>query len=344
MKAAVFLGEGEVSLTTREDPGLIEKDDVIVQVAGNGICGTDVHALAVPARIPYAPNTIIGHEIVGTIVEAGPESPWAKGLRVAVHPNVYCDRCASCRRGLRNMCANMRNIGQDMDGGVAEFCRVPANRIFTLPDELPFDRAVLAEPLACILNGTRKAALHAGETVVVLGGGPIGLLYAMVLKANGAAPVIVSEPHAERRRLATEVGADITVDPTSDDLQQRVLDATGGEGADVVVDAAGGMIPEGLELIRRGGRVIIFGVSHRTKEISSIPVIVKEAKIQGVLDADENFPLAIKLLTENAAGFDRLVTHRLGFEDFDTAVAVARDGQAVKAVVSLDTSAIPLAA
>jgi 2-desacetyl-2-hydroxyethyl bacteriochlorophyllide A dehydrogenase len=344
MKAAVFLGEGEVSLTTREDPVLIERDDVIVRVAGNGICGTDVHALAVPARIPYTPNTIIGHEIVGTIVEAGPEAPWQVGQRVAVHPNVYCDHCPACRRAQRNLCENMRNIGQDMDGGLAELVRVPGNRAFVLPDELPFDRAVLAEPLACILNGTHKAALHAGESVLVLGGGPIGLLYAMVLKANGAYPMIVSEPHPSRRQSALEVGADLVIDPTTEDVAERVREATGGEGADVVVDAAGGMIPEALELIRRGGRIMIFGVSHRTAEISSIPVIVKEAKIQGVLDADEYFPQGIKLLTENSAGFDRLVTHRVGFEDLDAAVAAARDGEAVKAVVSLDPAEIAVAA
>jgi 2-desacetyl-2-hydroxyethyl bacteriochlorophyllide A dehydrogenase len=344
MRAAVFVQEGEVSLTTRDEPGLIEKDDVIIRVAGNGICGTDVHALAVPARIPYAPGTVIGHEFVGTIEAAGPESPFTAGQRVTVHPNIYCDHCASCRRGARNLCLNMRNLGQDMDGGLAELCRVPSNRVFVLPDELPFDRAVLAEPLACILNGTRKAAVHAGESVVVLGGGPIGLLYAMVLKANGAYPLIVSEPRAARRQLAADVGADVVVDPTSDSLGERVLEATHGEGADVVVDAAGGMIPEGLELIRRGGRVIVFGVSHRAREISSIPVIVKEASIHGVLDADENFPLAIKLLTENSAGFERLVTHRVTFDDFDAAVAAARDGQAVKAVVSLDQDEIAVAA
>ena len=337
MRAAVFEGDGVVTVTERPDPTIVDSRDVILRVAANGICGSDLHALRVPPAIVYPPGIVIGHEYVGTIEEAGPASPYAVGTRVVVHPNVVCGHCWYCRNGRSNVCEQQDALGCTVDGGTSEFARVPSSNIFPIPDDLPLDRAILAEPLACILNGTRKAQMHAGESLVVLGAGPIGALYLAVLRQNGAGPAIVSEPSPARRALALELGADIAIDPTTEDVIERVREETDGLGADVVVDAHGSMLGDALQMIRKGGRVICFGATRSPREADFLPLIHrKEANIRGVFDAADNIPLAIRLLHQDRVGFDRLVTHRLPLDQFDAAVESARSGVAMKAAVVVD--------
>ncbi len=342
MRAAKFEGDGRVNVTTVDDPRIEDARDVIVRVVANGICGSDLHALKVPPTMEYTPGIVIGHEMAGVVEEVGSASPFAPGDRVVVHPNLYCDLCHYCRIGRRNLCENVVHLGNNSDGGAAEFCRVPSNRIFRIPSELPFERAVLAEPLGCVLNGTRKSRVHPGESVVVLGGGPIGAMYAMVLKARGADPVIVSEPVAKRRAELLALGADLVVDPGSSQLIEIVLEATNGLGADVVVDTVGALLPEALACLRRGGRVVVFGVDFRPREMVLPTMLSKEATVTGVYCADDNFPLAINMLEQNHPGFERLVTHRYQLDDFDAAVASARSGEAMKPIVVIDEFEVEL--
>jgi threonine dehydrogenase-like Zn-dependent dehydrogenase len=342
MRAAIFEGEGRVNITSKPDPSIVNSDDVIIGVAGNGICGSDIGALAVPPRIKYTVGIVIGHETVGTVVEVGPTSDLKPGDRVVVHPNIYCGRCWYCQTGQRNLCGDQQIVGENIDGGTAEFLLVPTDRAYKLPDELPFDRAILAEPLGCVLNGTHKARIHPGESLVLFGAGPIGSLYFMTLKARGAYPVIVAEPAEHRRKAALELGADVVIDPTSEDVQEKVMEATGGLGADVVIDTVGSLAPLGIEIIRKGGRVLIFGVNLTARETSFIRVVAKEAKIEGILDAADHLALAIRLLTQNRIPYGRLVTSRFGLDDFDRAVDGARHGEILKPVVVIDDAAIGL--
>jgi threonine dehydrogenase-like Zn-dependent dehydrogenase len=342
MRAAIFEGEGRVNVTTTSDPSITDPTDVIIAVAGNGICGSDIGALATPPRLKYKPGIVIGHETVGTVVEAGPASDLDPGDRVVLHPNIWCGRCWYCQSGQRNLCVDQEILGENRDGGTAEFCRVPTNRAYKLPDELPFDRAVLAEPLGCVLNGTRKSQIHPGESLVLFGAGPIGSLYFMTLKARGAYPVVVVETAAARREDALELGADLVIDPSVEDVKERVLEATGGLGADVVIDTVGTQAPLAIDIIRRGGRVLVFGVNLAAREFAFINLVRKEAKLEGILDAGDNLALAIRLLTQNRIDYDRLITSRFALDDFDSAVDGGRHGQIMKPVVVVDDSAIAL--
>jgi threonine dehydrogenase-like Zn-dependent dehydrogenase len=344
LRAAIFEGEGRVNVTTTPDPSIENPTDVIIGVAGNGICGSDIGALALPPRNTYTPGIVIGHETVGTVLEAGPDSDLTPGDRVAVHPNIWCGRCWYCQSGQRNLCVDQEVLGENRDGGTAEFFRVPTDRAYKLPDELPFDRAVLAEPLGCVLNGTRKAQIHPGESLVLFGAGPIGSLYFMTLKARGAYPVIVVETAPARRQAALELGADLVIDPTAEDVFERVQEATSGLGADVVIDTVGSQAPLAIDIIRRGGRVLVFGVNLAAREFKFINLVRKEAKLEGILDAGDNLALAIRLLTQNRIPFDRLITSRFSLDDFDGAVDGGRNGQIMKPVVVVDDSAIALEA
>ena len=334
MRAAVFEGNGKVTISERPEPTVSRPDDVVIRIAANGLCGSDLRALATPPEMVYDQGVIVGHEFSGTIADAGDEVTLEPGTKVVVHPNIWCQTCWYCRSGHTNLCDRFVHVGSMRDGGAAELCVVPERMVYRVPDDMPLDLAALAEPLACVLNGTRQASVHPGESVVVLGGGPIGLLYLMLFKAAGAAPLIVSEPAPERARWAHELGADEVFDPRTTNLQEAVRDLSEGRGADVVVDSVGALLADAVACVRKAGRVLVFGLNERIESvIRPADLVYREISLSGVYIARGTFPLAVSLLTDNALGFDRLVTHKLQLEAFDEAIDLLRTGEAVKALV-----------
>jgi 2-desacetyl-2-hydroxyethyl bacteriochlorophyllide A dehydrogenase len=334
MRAAVFEGAGRVAVQNRPDPVLARPDEVIIQVAVNGLCGSDLRAFATPPEMVYDEGVVVGHEFSGTVVAAGHEATLAIGNRVIVHPNIWCQTCEQCRSGRTNLCDRFVHIGSMRDGGAAELCVVPERMVYRVPDSLPFSLAALAEPLACVLNGTTRARVHPGEAVLVLGGGPIGLLYVMLIAAAGASPVLVSEPSPTRAAWARDLGADVVIDPSSQDVAAEVLAATNGIGVDVAIDSVGSLLPQAIDSVRKGGRIYVFGLNERAEVmIRPAQLAYREVAIEGVYIAKGTFPLALRMLEENALGFDRLVTHEIPLEQFADAVELLRSGEALKALV-----------
>jgi threonine dehydrogenase-like Zn-dependent dehydrogenase len=334
MRAAIFEGNGRVAIAERADPKVSRPDDVLIRIAANGLCGSDLRALATPPEMVYDEGVILGHEFSGTIEDVGDEVMLEPGARVVVHPNIWCQTCWYCRSGHTNLCDRFVHIGSMRDGGAAELCVVPERMVYRVPDELAFDVAALAEPLACVLNGTKQASIHPGESVLILGGGPIGLLYLILLKAAGASPLIVSEPTPHRARWARDLGADEVVDPRATNVQDVARELTEGRGVDVAVDSVGALLPDAVASVRKAGRVLVFGLNERIEAvIRPVDLVYREISISGVYIARGTFPLAVKLLTENKLGLDRLVTHRLDLEQFDEAIELLRTGEAVKALV-----------
>jgi threonine dehydrogenase-like Zn-dependent dehydrogenase len=334
MRAAIFEGNGRVAIAERADPKVSRPDDVLIRIAANGLCGSDLRALATPPEMVYDEGVILGHEFSGTIEDVGDEVMLEPGARVVVHPNIWCQTCWYCRSGHTNLCDRFVHIGSMRDGGAAELCVVPERMVYRVPDELAFDVAALAEPLACVLNGTKQASIHPGESVLILGGGPIGLLYLILLKAAGASPLIVSEPTPHRARWARDLGADEVVDPRATNVQDVARELTEGRGVDVAVDSVGALLPDAVASVRKAGRVLVFGLNERIEAvIRPVDLVYREISISGVYIARGTFPLAVTLLTENKLGLDRLVTHRLELERFDEAIELLRTGEAVKALV-----------
>jgi threonine dehydrogenase-like Zn-dependent dehydrogenase len=334
MRAAIFEGNGRVMIAERADPKVSRPDDVLIRIAANGLCGSDLRALATPPEMVYDQGVIVGHEFSGMIEDVGDEVTLEPGARVVVHPNIWCQTCWYCRSGHTNLCDRFVHIGSMRDGGAAELCVVPERMVYRVSDEMAFDLAALAEPLACVLNGTKQASIHPGESVLILGGGPIGLLYLILLKAAGASPLIVSEPTPHRARWARDLGADEVVDPRAANVQDVVRELTEGRGVDVAVDSVGALLPDAVTSVRKAGRVLVFGLNERIEAtIRPVDLVYREISISGVYIARGTFPLAVKLLTENKLGFDRLVTHRLELEQFDEAIELLRTGEAVKALV-----------
>lgn len=334
MRAAAFQGRGRVEVVDRPQPAAVLADDVVIQVQACGLCGSDLRAFASPPQMVYDDGVIVGHEFAGIVAEAGADATLPKGARVVVHPNIWCQRCYYCRSGHTNLCDDFVHIGSMRDGGAAEYCVVPERMAYLLPDTLPTERAALAEPLACVLNGTRQAAVSPAESVLIIGGGPIGLLYLLLFKAAGAFPVIVSEIVADRARWALDLGADSVVDPRGTDLADAVRDLTDGRGADVAVDAVGSLLRDAIMSVGKTGRVFTFGLNERAS-VSVEPAMLayREISVHGVYIAKGTFPLAIRMLTDNRLGFDRLLNRNYPLERIAEAIDDLRSGLVIKGLL-----------
>ena len=303
------------------DPPRPGPGEVTVEVRACGLCGTDVHIAH--GEFPPSPYPLIpGHEFAGVVVERGSGvSEPELGARVAVDPTLACGRCDACREGRSNLCAQWGAIGDTVAGGLAERVAVPAANCHPLPPGLGWGEAALIEPLACALWGARRARLRAGDTVVVLGGGTMGLLLAQVLRRHGASRVTVVEPRADRRALALEIGADMAVAPgdegsgstdgqstdrpgpgvrASDHAEPQTGNPRAGSvGFALVADATGRpeSIERGLGLVRRGGTFLQFGVAPQGARVPLSPYAVyfNDLTIVGSMAINGTFPAAVRL-------------------------------------------------
>jgi len=335
MRAVVFQGVGKYGVQEMPKPEIGRDDDVIIRVAAVGICGTDLHIVSDPPGFPADVGTILGHEFCGVVAEAGDRAGGLRpGDRVVIEPNISCMNCAYCKRGLTNLCLHLGLTGLIRHGGLAEFCLMPARNVHRIPDSMPFDVAALTEPLACVMGGTDKVKLQPGETVVVLGGGPIGLLYLQVFKSAGARKVIVVEPQAVRAEYAQDLGADLVLDPNKEDVKARVLAETE-LGADVAVDAVGNQAVNAIGLVRRGGNVLVFGLNaHAEATLHQFDVTWNELTVRGSLISRFNFPQVINVLASGKVDARRMVTNRIGLDEVAQGVAELRSGRAIKVLVA----------
>ena len=297
MPAAVFEGEGKLTLKEVPVPSIERSDQVLLKVDAVSICGTDVHIVAVPPGYIATRNTILGHEFCGTVVDKGESVPHLElGDRVVVNPNDYCGVCTYCRKNLPNECERIEALGIHVNGAFATHCRVSGKVAYKISPDVAVEQAACAEPLACVVNGTQKIRLQPGETAVVIGLGPIGMMMAMMYQAAGAGKLITVERAPYRLEHARKLGLGRVVDGTREDLKQIVLEETG-IGADVVSDVTGSQLAVAIDLARKGGRVMAFGVNTRaTAQFPQSDVTFKELQIMGKWLANATFPEAVRIL------------------------------------------------
>ncbi|NQT21545.1 MAG: alcohol dehydrogenase catalytic domain-containing protein [Planctomycetes bacterium] len=265
MKAAVFKEVGTIEITDIPMPAC-EPGGIVIKVGACAVCGTDVkvyhhgHKHIVPPRVT-------GHELSGEIAEVGKDvKGYNVGDRVAVAPAVPCGECHYCLAGLQSMCDNLIAIGYACDGGFAEYMAVPPIAVRNgcvnfIPEGVSLEEAALAEPLACTINAAELTHTGIGQTVVVVGAGPIGCLHIMLSKALGATQTILIDISEERLDMSKMAQADLTINSAKADPIEAVKDATGGRGAEVVITACSvGVVQEqALEMVAKRGYVNFFG-------------------------------------------------------------------------------------
>ena len=263
-------------------------DDVLIEIARVGICGTDVHIFRghyVADRLPLIP----GHEFSGTVVKTGAAvEAILVGQRVIADVNIGCGHCFYCRKNEVLNCAEMRQLGIHTNGAFAEYVAVPARLVIPIPDDMPFEVAALTEPLACVVRAAKKSRIRFGESVLVIGAGPIGNLHVQLVRAIGAAPVIVADIDTERLAVAAACGADAAVSDMSR-LEAEVRRMTDERGADVVIESVGSsaLYERAFSLVRPGGRIAAFGLADEGARASFAPqaVVLRELGMKGSVAA-----------------------------------------------------------
>lgn len=337
MKVALF--EKPHSLQVTEKPlRKLKEGELLVKVEACGICGTDVHIVEGTSR--STPPVVLGHEYAGIIDDIGANRaslPAAKeGARVAVDPNIACGICYYCRRGLVHLCSNLRALGVDIDGGMAEYCIVPARQAYILPSGLAAEASAFVEPLSCAIHGIDRANIHAGDVVAILGGGTIGLLMLQLAKNAGASGVFVVEPLAEKRAIAMHLGATAAIDPGGENVRDAILDLAS-EGADVVIECVGKTttMQMAVQLARRGGTVEFFGVSPLGATIPVEPNLIyfKELTIVGSYVNPHTFDRSIALLRSGAVKIDQFLIHSFPLEGVQEALTYQKEGKTLKSII-----------
>ncbi|MFB2553682.1 alcohol dehydrogenase catalytic domain-containing protein [Ensifer soli] len=341
MKAGLLKAPNDLAFETVADPEIAE-GDVLIRVRAATICGTDIRIFRGRKTAGIRYPSILGHEFAGEIVEPG-RSGFQCGEAVCVCPAIPCGNCDYCKRGYENICRNLIAIGYEVDGAFAEYIRIPAiaaekQNIFKIPDSVGWEKAALVEPLSCVLNGQEKIGVGVGDTVVILGSGPIGLLHVKLARLSGALRIIVSEPSASRREAAIAAGADIVVDPVNEDLQAIVRGVTKGLGADKLIVAIGvtKLANDALSLVRHRGKVSLFaGFSATDTAVMDVNLIhYNELVVTGSFGLDRRqFETSLNLIASGLIEVDSMLTHRFELKDIGEALATAERGAAVKVAV-----------
>lgn len=342
MRAAVLHGPRDLRFEQVADP-VAKPDEALVRIAANGICGSDLHFYDRGRLGPFVVDRpyIPGHEACGVVVEPARDGSGPKrGTRVAVEPGVPCRRCALCRSGRYNLCRDVVFLSAPpVNGTFAELAAVASDFLHPLSDRLSDDEGAFVEPLAVGVQACLRGGISAGESVVILGAGPIGLVTMLAARAFGATRIYLVDLLENRLALGARLGATGVVDAGHANPVEQIARLTGGLGPDVVVDASGSSAAcaAAPEMAARGGRVVLVG----WPELSRLPwpaeiVIEKELDVRGVNRYCNAFPRAVGLLESGRLDVKPLVSQRFAFADVREAFsfALANRAASVKIIVA----------
>ena len=297
MKAAVTTGFGTIEYKDAPVPEIAD-EEALIEVACSGVCGTDVHVFQ--GHHPAAkPPVIMGHEFSGTVAEVGDKNPAGlePGQRVAVQPFYSCGVCELCITGRENVCPDLKIFGIHVDGSFAEYVKAPIKRVYPIPGDLDFGIAALIEPLAVALHDVRSSGFAVGNTALVIGGGPIGLLIAKIAELNGASAILVTELNPFRKKLLSDSGFTV-LDPGETDILEEVWERTGGLGYDKVFEVSGTRSGTDLMLdaVKTGGTGVIVGIPTGAYPVDTGAVFKREINLKGVrIHSQINYKDAVTL-------------------------------------------------
>lgn len=343
MESAVLQSEGDIVIESRPKPEPKGKE-IRVKVKRSGICMTDVHIKN--GAFSVSDPIVLGHEFSGIVDGIGPNSErFDLGDKVAANPIISCGYCNYCQDGRTNFCENatvLGGAGEDIiDGGFQEYTIVPQKNLEKLKNDESFARGAFAEPLGCAIRGINRLQINPGDEVLLIGAGPMGLLLLQLLKQQGVAKVIVSELIDERRKLALDLGAEYAFSPEEVSILERVKDlSNNNDGVDVAVEAVGteNTARTGVDALRRGGRMLVFGVPPEEAEIpvNIFETYYDEKDIFGSFALTrKDFLEAISLINNDQLELEGLVSHQLELENLDRGIELAQNGKGLKKQIEL---------
>ncbi|MFT4037085.1 MAG: alcohol dehydrogenase catalytic domain-containing protein [Thermomicrobiales bacterium] len=333
MRAAVLVAPGQ--LEVQDVPDLeIGPGEVLVKNTVAGICGSDLHLYSgsLPDVMPRILGKVMGHELTGEIVEVGPGvTNVVVGDRVAVEPLLACDHCVDCLVGDYHLCPELQHVGIGWSGGFGQFAKAPAKNVFKLPDHVSYEDASLLDVLAVGVHAINIMGIHMGSTVLVFGGGAIGIATAQAAKWAGASMVALVSRSKLGREFALQTGIDVAIDSTTEDVGARIKALTNGRGPDVVFDAVGGSqhyVQQGIEIARRGGKIGVLGVFPQQPVMLTPGFLINELSIVSCFSYAKwggvpEFQIALDGLASGAFAGAGYISERYPLDDIMAAFAAA---------------------
>jgi len=339
MKAAVCTGIGQIDV--RDVPKPTPKPgEVLVRIKSIGVCGSDVDGYRGQHPMIGFP-IILGHECSGIIAEVGEGvDPDRIGEAVTVEPFFTCGVCPFCAEGTYNFCADLKIIGHQVPGAFAEYMPIPSKFAHFKPDNVDFEEAAILEPCSGALHAVRRCKIQSGDTVVIIGCGTMGS-FATQHCRNLGAEIVVIEPIAFKREAALELGADVVIDPETEDAGERVGEITNGKMADVVIEAVGEQetLEQTVSLVKNGGTIMLIGWTGNDNDPFDLTnTTFKELTVLGTLGFCRDFPISMKLLAAGKIDIKRIITHRFTLDHVQEAIEMLGSGadNIWKAVVNIE--------
>ncbi len=352
MKAAIFEKPNMVNVREKRIPKL-GNYDLLVEIKYCGICGTDVHIYE--GQVPFVKYPIIGgHEFSGRVVNIGSEvNNFTKGDRISVNPNLSCkdknfkedDYCFYCKKGRPHFCTNWEALGVSKNGGFAEYVVCPSTSAVKIPETVSLKNALFMEPIACCIHGLNRLKIQVLDVILIIGGGPIGLLMLSLIKSIYGSTVIISEPNSSRRNLALNLGADVVVDPIKHSLSDIVYNKTEKQGVDISIEAVGSSKTAtiAIELLNKGGQSLIFGVSPPEESIPlrMFELYNKEISLFGSFTNPHENQEAMKILQNNVIDPSKLISHEFSIEELEKGLLLMQNLEEGVSKIVLSVNRIP---
>lgn len=335
--AAFYRGNKSFSVEDRDAPSP-GPGEATIRVAFCGICGTDMHVYHgnMDARVGF--DRVIGHEMSGTVESVGTGvTNVSPGQKVVVRPLDHCGDCPACKAGHSHICHKLKFLGLDTDGAMQELWTVPAHTLHILPDDIPMDHAALIEPVAVACHDVRLSGLQPGEDVVVIGGGPIGMLVAMVARDAGG-NVVLSEVNPSRLAIAEKLGFD-TINPSDTDLKEAIDARTGKKGADVVFEVSGSRpgVDAMTAVAATRARIVMVAIHAQKPQIDLFQFFWRELQLIGArVYEPEDYEKAIGMITSGGVDADTIITDVAPLSDIQAAFeALDRSPTALKSLIKI---------
>ncbi|MCR4403651.1 MAG: alcohol dehydrogenase catalytic domain-containing protein [Firmicutes bacterium] len=335
MRCQVLYGPRDLRLENRPEPVLGDRD-VLIRVHTVGLCGSDFHRYMGHRQIPGP--LVLGHEFSGNVACVGRSvTKFKPGDRATVQPNFGCGECDMCRAGRENLCQERLGLSVNIDGCFADYVAVPEGYAWHIPQGLSYEQAAIAEPLAVAVRAVKRARVAPGDTVAILGAGPVGLLTLQVAKASGAFTV-VADVMAWKLELARRLGADAAISGSRQDLLAALEEATRQRGASVVIETAGvpSTVEAALQLVAPGGRVILVGLAQTAAEVVPSRIVSNEVDVLGsYIYTHDEFGTALTLVERKIVDVDAIVSHRLPFDRLTEAFSILERGEGCKVLIEM---------
>lgn len=321
MKAIVVSEAKKISVIEKEIPKIKNQDDVLIKVKAGGICGSDIHIYHGTSPVATYPR-ILGHEIVGEVVEIGYDvKELSIGDRVVVEPIISCGECYACKSGRPNVCEKLLVRGCHTDGGFQEYYVVPEKNLYKFNKEISWKYAAMIEPYTIGAQITWRADIKVNDIVLIMGAGPIGLtVLEMALLKGGIC--IISDYDKKRLEVAKNIGAHYIIDLNSKDIREEIMKITNNMGANVVIDAVctPKTFESSVELASVAGRVMCLGFTKEISEIAQLNITSKELDIKGSRHQTFKFKEVVELFNQNKLKVELLVSHTFSFEEIEKAI------------------------